>query len=121
MDLAVAIAAALIALVALARSFVPPQARAVQELAARVELLELRAAQIGEAFTARERRQIAAEARAAKAEKAEQRRNIAEEAAALLLQQQQQAHQVSQQPETREQLKARLRAALLAAPDHRRH
>jgi len=66
------------------RSRIPPQLKAFYDLQSRVEALEFRAQQISETITREQRRQLAADARDAKASKKNSNEVLAQEALALL-------------------------------------
>lgn len=84
--------------------------RSTQELVARIELLEIRAQQLGDLVTREQRRALAADARAAKLAKDHQRADLAEQAAAVIAEAQQPREAA---PMSREQLKAELRRRAL--------
>lgn len=115
--LVLALIASVLALVALARAYRPPQQRAVNELLARVGELELSHADLAQRFGKRARIESMDAARAKLEEKRGARQRVEEEAAELLAQQTKQPAA----PTDPEQLRAQLRAQLLQFPTKGAH
>lgn len=84
--------------------------RATQELVARIELLEIRAQQLGDLVTREQRRALAADARAAKLAKHADQEDLAAQARAVIETAAQQPTPPA--PRTRDELKRELRRQL---------